>query len=76
MRPMPRLANASTRTKSMDAFKKNQERERIGLARVILRAIQQGTLGPQSPHAGKSAAEFEEAFLATTGQPAPLYWLP
>jgi hypothetical protein len=60
MKPMPPLANAATHMKSLDAFQKNQERERIAIAQVILRAIQQGTLGPNSPHAGKLATEFEE----------------
>jgi len=46
--------------KSLQAFQANQERERLAIGRVILRAIQKGTLGPNSPHAGKSAAEFEE----------------
>jgi hypothetical protein len=67
---MPPLSDASTHMKSLQAFQANQERERIATARVILRAIQQGTLGPSSPHAGKSAAEFEEHFFATP--PAPL----
>jgi len=60
MKPMPPLANAATHMKSLQAFQANQERERLAIGRVILRAIQKGTLGPNSPHAGKLATEFEE----------------
>jgi len=62
---MPPLANAATHMKSLQKFQANQELERLAIARVIVRAIQKGTLGPNSPHAGKSAAEFEEFYLDT-----------